>query len=74
MAAAGTIGYPVLLKADFGASGTTVWRIEDAADLSRAVPRAAGEPFTVQALLSGEAGVTEMLCAHGRPRGPSSRA
>ena len=61
------IGFPLLLKADFGASGTTVWRIADRSELMSALPRAAGRPFTLQAIVKGESGVTEMLCVDGRP-------
>jgi hypothetical protein len=61
------LGFPLLLKADFGASGTTVWSIEDLPHLMREVPQAAGRPFTLQQRIVGESGVTEMLCAHGRP-------
>lgn len=66
-AAAEDIGFPLLLKANFGASGMTVWRIGDHTELARMLPKAAGQPFTVQALLSGEPGVTEMLCDGRRP-------
>ena len=65
--AAGEIGFPLLLKADFGASGTTVWRVNDRSELVARLPSTAGRPFTLQTLLAGEAGVTEMLCDHGRP-------
>lgn len=67
VAAAEDIGFPLLLKANFGASGMTVWRIADHAELLRILPRAAGQPFTVQALLRGEAGVTEMVCDGSKP-------
>ena len=65
--AAGGIGFPLLLKADFGASGTTVWRVNSRSELIAHLPSAAGRPFTLQTLLAGEAGVTEMLCDRGRP-------
>jgi predicted ATP-grasp superfamily ATP-dependent carboligase len=67
MSAAGEIGFPLLLKADFGASGTTIWRVDSRLELIAHLPSAAGRPFTLQRLLAGEAGVTEMLCEHGRP-------
>ena len=61
------IGFPLLLKADFGASGTTVWQIADQSELMSALPRTADRPFTLQAIVKGESGVTEMLCVDGRP-------
>ena len=61
------IGFPMLLKADFGASGTTVWRVADRTELMHALPGTAGRPFMLQAIVSGESGVTEMLCVDGRP-------
>lgn len=67
LAAAGVIGYPLVLKADFGASGTTVWRIGDERELLAALPRTDGRRFVMQQLLTGEAGVTEMICRAGRP-------
>ena len=67
LAASTDIGFPLLLKADFGASGTTVWRIADRAELMRTLPGTADRPFTLQAIVSGESGVTEMLCVDGRP-------
>ncbi|MFL6664569.1 MAG: hypothetical protein ACJ8G7_20530 [Rhizobacter sp.] len=66
LAAGERIGFPLLLKADFGASGTTVWRVDGSAELIDALPRMARRPFVVQALIVGEAGVTEMLCVRGR--------
>jgi hypothetical protein len=67
LTAADELGFPLLMKADFGASGSTVWRLESASQLVEALPRAAGKPFVLQAIVRGEAGVTEMLCARGRP-------
>lgn len=66
--AAHAVGFPLLMKADFGASGTTVWRLNSDTDLVDAMPAAAGRPFVLQQLLVGEAGVTEMLCVDGQPR------
>lgn len=67
LAAAHAIGYPLLVKADFGASGTTVWRVDDKAALVAALPRTAGRSFVLQQLWTdAESGVTEMLCSKGR--------
>lgn len=65
--AAEALGYPLLLKADFGASGTTVWRIDDGRALLAALPRTSGRAFVLQAYWpDAVSGVTEMLCRGGR--------
>ncbi|HEX2540975.1 MAG TPA: hypothetical protein VHM00_07815 [Caldimonas sp.] len=67
LTAADELGFPLLMKADFGASGSTVWRLQSTSDLLETMPRAAGRPFVLQAIVRGAAGVTEMLCARGTP-------
>jgi predicted ATP-grasp superfamily ATP-dependent carboligase len=67
-AAAGRIGYPLILKSANGFAGSGVHRCDDAAQLDRHLGLLGGDqPWLVQQFVEGRVGTVDALFWHGRP-------
>jgi carbamoylphosphate synthase large subunit len=68
LAAAGELGYPVVVKADLSSAGDKVRVADNAAELAaRCRELSDGKPLSVQAFVQGKVGITEILYRHGEP-------
>jgi hypothetical protein len=68
LGAAGELGYPVVVKADRGSGGRAVAIVDDPAQLARSYDAfAVAGPVTIQRLLRGRVGATDVIFDDGRP-------
>jgi hypothetical protein len=63
-AAAKRLGFPVIVKPEFGSGGHGIVRADEPADLGQLQP---GAPVLVQRFVDGRIGSTEVLFSSGRP-------